>query len=54
MAINKILGTQNPADVLTKYVDCKAMAAAIEKMGMKFYDGRAKSAPEMMGKLDPQ
>ena len=53
ISIHKILGTQNPADVLTKYVDCKTMAAALDKLSLRFHEGRAKSAPAMMGHVDP-
>ena len=43
--LDKILGTENPADVLTKYVDRPLMDKMLCKMGMQKLDGRAKCAP---------
>ena len=50
--INKILGSERPADVLTKYVDCKTVNAALEKLHLKFYSGRAASGPATTGRGD--
>ena len=47
--LHKVLGTENPADVLTKYVDRATMNAALERMGMKTLTGRPKCAPAAMG-----
>ena len=47
--ISKVLGTQNMADVLTKYVDRKTMDMAISKMGLRPASGRPSSAPIAMG-----
>ena len=52
--VNKILGSENPADVLTKYVDAKTMSTALNKLNMKFYTGRAASAPATMGRGETQ
>ena len=52
--VNKILGSENPADVLTKYVDAKTMNAALEKLHLRFHEGRAKSAPGTMGLGKPE
>ena len=41
----KVLGAENPADVLTKYVDKAIMTKMMAKMGMKQLSGRAKCAP---------
>ena len=46
----QILGSENPADVLTKYVDGKTMNAALEQMNMIFDSGRAAGAPATMGR----
>ena len=45
----KILGTENPADVLTKYVDKKTMEAALAKLSLEFQEGRSQIAPNIMG-----
>ena len=45
----KILGTENPADVLTKYVDKKTMEAALTKLSLEFQEGRSQIAPNVMG-----
>ena len=41
----KIPGTENPADILTKYVDRPLLQKMIQKMGMVQLEGRAKCAP---------
>ena len=45
----KILGTENPADVLTKYVNRQIMQEAIAKMGLQPMSGRPACAPVAMG-----
>ena len=45
----KVLGTENPADALTKYLDPASMTRALDKMGVHFMDGRAAIAPAAMG-----
>ena len=45
----KILGTDNPADVLTKYVNRQIMTAALAKLGLVPTSGRPASAPAAMG-----
>ena len=41
----KVLGTENPADIFTKYVEHPILSAALPRMGMYQEGGRAKSAP---------
>ena len=41
----KVPGVDNPADVLTKYVDKSLMTKMLDNMGMSKLDGRAKCAP---------
>jgi hypothetical protein len=36
LAVGKILGTENPSDVLTKYLSSQAMARVLHKVGVKF------------------
>ena len=45
----KILGTENPADVLTKYVNRQSMEKALATMGMVTMSGRPECAPAAMG-----
>ena len=48
--ILKILGKDNPGDVLTKYVDKSTMENALQKLSMSFEEGRSAIAPQIMGK----
>ena len=41
----KVLGAENPADILTKYIVQKTLSAALAKMGMVLESGRPESAP---------
>ena len=45
----KILGTENPADVLTKYVDRASMLKAMTTLGIVIMSGRPSCAPVAMG-----
>ena len=45
----KILGTENPADIFTKYVDRGLMEKALAKLNLRFATGRPKCAPAAMG-----
>ena len=47
--LQKILGIDNPADVLTKYVDRSAMEKAMHRLSMVRLDGRPACAPVAMG-----
>ena len=49
VALHKVLGTENPADIFTKYVDANLMEKALNKQNMFFMEGRAKLAPDTMG-----
>ena len=49
----KVLGTENPADAFTKYLDQRKMADALRRMNCEFREGRAKAAPETMGLGEP-
>ena len=54
MEVNKILGSEKPADVLTTFVDGKTTNAAVETLHMKFYSRRIVSAPAAMGSGNTQ
>ena len=45
--VQKILGSDNPADVLTKYVDAATMQKHLRTLGLVYESGRAASAPEL-------
>ena len=45
----KVLGTENMADVLTKYVDKATLQKALVFMGMELLPGRPACAPVAMG-----
>ena len=49
MELCKVLGTDNPADVLTKYVNRQIMEKALAAMGLVATEGRPASAPIAMG-----
>ena len=47
--LEKVLGTENPADIFTKYVDHVIMSKALKTMNCEYREGRAKAAPDTMG-----
>ena len=47
--LEKVLGTENIADILTKYVDRSTLDRALPKMGLRKMSGRPESAPIAMG-----
>ena len=52
LELHKVLGSENPADIFTKYVDAAIMENTLHKMMFFFMEGRAKMAPDTMG-LNP-
>lgn len=48
VALHKVLGTENPADKFTKYVDAKIMEKALKNQNMFFMEGWATFAPDTM------
>ena len=44
-----MLGSENPADILTKAVDRALMEKMLDKINMKFLSGRAACAPAIAG-----
>ena len=45
----KVLGSENMADALTKYVDRATLSKALDKMNLIKMDGRPACAPQAMG-----
>ena len=50
-ALKKVLGTDNPADVLTKHVEAGVIDKHCQWLGMEFAQGRADSAPQLAAKV---
>ena len=50
IAYSKVLGTKNPSDILTKYLQAELMNQHIKTIGGRFESGRADAAP-MLGAL---
>lgn len=44
--IDKVLSTENPADIFTKHVNKSILTSALHKMGMELIDGRSAVAPQ--------
>ena len=45
----KVLGTENPADMMTKYVDRAILEKMLGLIGMEVKEGRAACAPAAAG-----
>ena len=45
--LEKVLGTKNPADLLTKHLATVAMKEHIDRMGFTFVEGRSKEMPDI-------
>ena len=43
----KVKGSENPADILTKYVTAEILSRMLQKINLKFLDGRSPIAPEL-------
>ena len=43
----KVLGAENPADILTIYVAADLLNKMLQKIGMVYLDGRASAAPQL-------
>ena len=42
MKYDKVLGTKNPADMMTKHIKAADIEAQLERMSMRVEEGRAK------------
>ena len=47
----KVLGTENPADAFTKYVDRGVITKSMNSINMKAMTGRPRAAPDTLGLL---
>ena len=48
----KVLGTENPADLMTKYLTRDKVDGAIDKMGQVLQEGRAHASLDIHGKAN--
>ena len=48
----KILGTENPADLMTKYLTRDKVDGAVDKMGQVLQEGRAHTSLDIQGKAN--
>ena len=46
--MGKVLGTENPSDLMTKHVDSKLLGEHVRSMGCEFVDSRAELAPQIV------
>ena len=53
VGLEKDLGTDNPADILTRYVDPSMLTSALKRRNMNFMEGRPACAPAAMGIHQP-
>ena len=51
LEVDKVLGTDNPADCLTKHLDRKTLDKHLAAMGLEYEAGRADSAPRLAADL---
>ena len=49
VCLRMVLGTENPADMFTKYTERSIINMAMGKMNMQFIDGRSDVVPAAMG-----
>ena len=52
LGLGKVLGTENPSDLMTKHVDAKLLGEHVRAMGCEFKDGRAELAPQVVQQLE--
>ena len=50
--INKISGSTNPADIMTKYISGERIKMLLNRLGMTEYSGRHHLAPQLQGNSD--
>ena len=54
LGLGKVLGTQNPSDLMTKHVDSKLFNQHARCMGCDFMPGRAELAPQVVQEIEDQ
>ena len=53
VTLQKVLGSENPADIMTKYTDSATLTKMLRLMNTEPLDGRAACAPAAVGCLPP-
>ena len=51
LGLGKVLGTENPSDLMTKHVDSKLPGEHVHSMGCDFVRGRAELAPQVVQEI---
>ena len=49
VSLHKVLGTENPADIMTKYIDAATLNKMLGLMNLRRMEGRAECAPASAG-----
>ena len=52
LGLGKVLGTENPSDLMTKHVDFKLVGEHVCSMVDEFATGRAELAPQVVQEID--
>ena len=52
LGLGKVLGAENPSDLMTKHVDSKLLVEHVHCMGCEFVAGRAELAPQVVRDID--
>ena len=52
LGLGKVLGTENPSDLMTKHVDSKLLGDHVRCMGCEFVAGRAELAPQIVQEVE--
>ena len=53
VSLHKVLGSENPADIMTKYTDSATLKKMLELMHLRRLDGRAECAPAVAASATP-
>ena len=54
LGLGKVLGTENPSDLMTKHVDAKTGEHHVQIMGLKFAEGRPELAPQVVQQIEDE
>ena len=52
LGLGKVLGTENPSDLMTKHVNSKLLGEHVRSMGCEFVDGGAELAPQIVQEIE--
>ena len=54
LGLGKVLGTENPSDLMTKHVDSKLLIQHVRCTGCEFVSGRAALAPQVAQEIEDE